>query len=61
MQTISFKVYTAVCHKNKNFTQTAGQVAYKSHPSYVIREQTLPWKPITIAINLTYPQDRLLT
>ena len=27
----------AECHMNKNFNQTAGQVAHKSYPSCVVR------------------------
>ena len=48
---------------NKTFNQKAGQVAHKSYPSdgpVLLGQQTLPWKPITIAINLTCPQDKLL-
>ena len=30
-------VNVAVCHMNKNFNQTAGQIAHKSYPSGVVR------------------------
>ena len=45
-------VLLAECHINKNFNKVTRPV--------LLRQQTLPWRPITIAITLTCPQDRLL-
>ena len=37
-----------VCHMNKNFNQTAGQVApIKVTRPVLLRQLTLPWRPIT--------------
>ena len=53
-------VLLPVCHMNKSVNQTAGQVFIKvTHPVLLV-QQTLAWRPITIAINLTCPKDRLL-
>ena len=49
-----------MCRMNKNLNLTAGQVAHKVTRPVLLGQQTLPWKPITIAINLTCTQDRLL-
>ena len=53
-------VLLPVCHLNKSVNQTAGQVFIKVTRPVLLGQQTLAWRPITIAINLTYPKDRLL-
>ena len=42
-----------MCQINKNFNQTAGQLLIKVTCPMLLGQQTLPWRPLTIAINLT--------
>ena len=45
---------------NKNFNQTAGQVAPKSYPSCVVKATNIAMEANKLDINLTCPKDRLL-
>ena len=44
----------------KNLPRQQDRLLIKVTRPMLLGQQTLPWRPITIAINLTCPQDRLL-